>query len=794
MRSCSTPHIVPLLAAGSADGTLFYTMPLIEGESLRERIARGPLPIPDVIRILREIADGLAYAHAHGVVHRDVKPGNVLLTGGHALVADFGVAKALSNAASAPTLTTVGVAVGTPTYMAPEQGTAEGSADHRADIYSLGAVAYEMLAGRPPFTATNITQLLVAHATASPVPVTDRRADVPHWLATLVMRCLEKVPNDRPSSAAEIRDLLEVTPTPSSERALRSLAVLPPRAHRVKAVVIIASIAAVAAATMIGYRVYSGRSELDPYRVVVAPVQSGDTNAQLEQVGTMAADWITRGLTETGLADPVPATLKRDATGKVIPSELEPAALANQGRELDAGHVISIAVYVEGDSVQFHAKLLDAANGRVIASVAPAIGSRNDPMAAVNVLRTRVLVALAAVSPSEVVGMTSTEAPPSYAAYREFLLGEEAHNIGAFEVTIEHDRRAVALDSTYLAPLVRMAYAFANLDRCAETDSVGRILNAKRDRLAAYDGYYLDRILARCRGDQSAAYLAAKRMAAVAPHSSSAKYTAARSALWINHPREAAEALEQLDWKKPHISGYYRDLTNALHKLGKHKRELEVAQLYRQRLTGSLLPVQAYVEALSALGRADEVLKTVAASFAMSSIEKVASPAAVALAASRELAAHGNPSAGRRVALDVVEWLRGRATSDENEQLMLMARFHAGQFAEAYPIAKRLMAAHPENWEYLTFAGVIAAAMGDRVEAERLARILGELQGPYLTGANFYGQAAIAAALGEKSRAVTLLREAIRKGGSDIQTDDADPFFLSLHGYPPYEELMKPAG
>jgi predicted Zn-dependent protease len=204
--------------------------------------------------------------------------------------------------------------------------------------------------------------------------------------------------------------------------------------------------------------------------------------------------------------------------------------------------------------------------------------------------------------------------------------------------------------------------------------------------------------------------------------------------------------------------------------------------------------VQAYVEALSALGRVDEVRKTVAASFAMSSIQKVASPATVALAASRELAAHGHREAGRRVALDLVDWLRERAPTEENERLTLRARFQAGQFAEAYPLAKRLMAAHPENWEYLTVAGVIAAAIGDREELQRLARALGELQPPYLRGLNIYGQAAIAASLGEKSRAVTLLREAIRKGETDIQLDDADPFFLSLHGYPPYEELVKPEG
>jgi eukaryotic-like serine/threonine-protein kinase len=136
------PHIVPLLTAGTADGMLYYTMPLIDGESLRERIAReGVLAIPEVIRILLEIADALAYASSHGVVHRDVKPGNVLLSAGHALVTDFGIAKAVTSAAAAVKLTSAGIALGTPTYMAPEQGTADASTDHRADIYTSTRLA-----------------------------------------------------------------------------------------------------------------------------------------------------------------------------------------------------------------------------------------------------------------------------------------------------------------------------------------------------------------------------------------------------------------------------------------------------------------------------------------------------------------------------------------------------------------------------------------------------------------------------------------------------------------------------
>jgi serine/threonine-protein kinase len=146
------PHILPLLDSGGTDGQLFYVMPYVQGESLRDRLIReGDLPAHDAVRIAAEVADALGHAHSHGVVHRDIKPENILLSGRHALVADFGVAKAVS-AAGGVQLTTAGVALGTPAYMAPEQAAADPRVDHRADLYALGVLLYEMMAGQPPFT------------------------------------------------------------------------------------------------------------------------------------------------------------------------------------------------------------------------------------------------------------------------------------------------------------------------------------------------------------------------------------------------------------------------------------------------------------------------------------------------------------------------------------------------------------------------------------------------------------------------------------------------------------------
>jgi serine/threonine protein kinase/tetratricopeptide (TPR) repeat protein len=206
------PHIVPLLSAGDTNGLPYFIMPFVRGESLRERLKKiGEFPITEAVRILREVASALAYAHENGIVHRDIKPENILISGGSAMVTDFGVAKALRSATSGEpgSLTSIGVAIGTPAYMAPEQGTADPNTDHRADIYALGVVGYEMLAGLPPFSARSSQEMIAAHVTRIPDPVTVRRSTVPPVLARLIMSCLEKHPSDRPQNASEVMQQLD---------------------------------------------------------------------------------------------------------------------------------------------------------------------------------------------------------------------------------------------------------------------------------------------------------------------------------------------------------------------------------------------------------------------------------------------------------------------------------------------------------------------------------------------------------------------------------------------------------
>ncbi len=209
------PHIVPLLSAGESTDLLYYTMPFIDGESLREAVTRrGRLPVREVVRILHDAGDALAYAHERGVIHRDIKPGNVLISRGHALVTDFGVAKALSAALPHSGTTSAGIAIGTPAYMAPEQLAADPAADHRMDLYALGLLAYELLTGQSPFTGESPQATMAAQLTRVPDPLHTVRPDVPQALSDVIMRCLEKQPDRRPRSAQALIDELEGVSTP----------------------------------------------------------------------------------------------------------------------------------------------------------------------------------------------------------------------------------------------------------------------------------------------------------------------------------------------------------------------------------------------------------------------------------------------------------------------------------------------------------------------------------------------------------------------------------------------------
>jgi len=354
------PHILSLYDSGEAEGFLYFVMPYVEGESLRDRLSRErQLPISDAIRILREVADALAYAHARGVVHRDIKPGNVLLSGRHAVVTDFGVAKALT-ASRDDKVTTVGMAVGTPQYMSPEQATGESNIDHRADIYALGVLGYEMLAGRPPFDGVSAQAVLAAHVMTVPVDLQLARPGIPALLSDAVMRCLAKNPADRWQSADELIARLEsvaATPsggiTPTDTRPLKT-ADAPATRGRGRLVAVVATVTLIAA-SLGAWAVLGGKSGGSIDRIAVMPID--DISGKDSLFVTAMHDALTNALTRANVAAVAPRSAMMHFKGSAKTTR-------EIAKELQLGAVVEATVFRAGDVMRINAQFTDPVTSR----------------------------------------------------------------------------------------------------------------------------------------------------------------------------------------------------------------------------------------------------------------------------------------------------------------------------------------------------------------------------------------------------------------------------------------------
>ena len=454
------PHILPLYDSGEAGGFLYYVMPFVEGESLREKLARErELPVSEAVRILRDVVDALDNAHGQGVVHRDIKPDNVMLSGRHALVTDFGVAKAVSDATGREGLTTAGMALGTPAYMAPEQASADPHIDHRADIYAVGALAYELLTGRPPFTGTTPQAILAAHVTQAPDPVTDHRAAVPAALSDLIARCLEKRPADRWPSAAELLQQLEALGTPSggvTPTGMRPVASVR-RTSRIRIGL------AVVLVTVIGAGIFAmlrGGGAADPrHSLIVFPFenQTGDAEfdwlqaASVNALGLNLAHWEDLRVYDEERT----ASLMRRRD--VEPGDIDFEAARQMAQEADVGTLIIGEIRRENDSLVFDAKVHDVASGERIAREIVRSAVTADPRAIFDSLGGLVLD-LSGAPPGERPGMLQ-QTTTSAAAYREYLNGMAALQRMELDSAEAHLRRAVGLDSTFALGYLKLSWA-----------------------------------------------------------------------------------------------------------------------------------------------------------------------------------------------------------------------------------------------------------------------------------------------------------------------------------------------
>jgi serine/threonine-protein kinase len=476
------PHILAVYDSGQADGFLYYVMPYVEGESLRQKLSReGALPVSEAARLLGEVADALAKAHRAGIVHRDVKPENIMLADGHALVADFGVAKAVSEAGSRGNLTSAGMAVGTPAYMAPEQAAGDPNIDRRADLYALGIIAYEMLTGRPPFTGNTPQQVLAAQVTTPAEPVTKYRAGIPSALADLIMRLLAKHPADRPQSAEQLLPTLEAAATPSGGTSLQSGIALPaPRSRRWALLAALGLLVlATAAAILIGRRsrpVQSGPPASEVARsVAVLPFTnlSGDT----------ANEYFSDGISEEILnaVGQLPGVLVA-ARSSAFAFKGKNVSVSEVAQRLGVANVLEGSVQRAGNRVRITARLVDARTGYLRWSDkydrdATDVFAVEDEIsrAIANALR----VELAGRGPAR-TGAQETE---DVQAHDLYLLGlhhmTQRTSDRDLEIAADYFQKAVARDSTYARAYAGLANAKVLLTEYA-TDPGADLIPAGR--------------------------------------------------------------------------------------------------------------------------------------------------------------------------------------------------------------------------------------------------------------------------------------------------------------------------
>ncbi|MEE8117573.1 MAG: serine/threonine-protein kinase, partial [Gemmatimonadales bacterium] len=584
------PHIVPVFAAGEADDLLYFVMPFIDGESLRQRMKRhGPLSLDESLAIAREVAGALHYAHGFGVVHRDVKPENILLTGGHALVADFGIARALDVAAG-ENLTQAGFAVGTPAYMSPEQADGSAVIDARTDVYSVGCVLFEMLGGgRQPGLGAE-SRLGGVHNTVQTV---QGSTTTMAGLESLLRTALAVDPADRFVSAdafAKALHDLERGGTPvSTER----------RAFHLGALM---GGAVIAVALVVALMLPEGGGAATPDRVVVALYENQTGDPTLAHLGPMATDWITQGLAQTGLLNVVVA---RSGLAELTPTPTRPIARRIHAlvEETGAELVVSGAYYRQGGRLHFQTRITDP-EGQVILGLSPVITPLDSPLVAVELLRQRVMGALATLVDERLrPAARAFSQPPSYEAYQQYVAGMTQFVRINLPVAVGHFLRASELDSSFVTAKLLAAFVYTTMKDWRRADSLAQIVNRSRDALAPLERHQLDWVLGLVGGDVPAA-LGAIRAASELTGDDMLIFVAL-TALWANRPEEALEALQGLD----HEGGFARDfilfsdwVCVALHVLGRHRDELDEARRGRQQVPTGQSKVVNEIRALYALG------------------------------------------------------------------------------------------------------------------------------------------------------------------------------------------------
>jgi tetratricopeptide (TPR) repeat protein len=836
------PNLCTIHEVGETDdGQLFLAMALYSGETLKARLDReGPLPVGDALAIARQIAEGVAYAHAAGIVHRDLKPGNVMLVpNGPVKILDFGLAKARDQSLSAAS-----ARWGTVAYMAPEQIRGE-AVDARTDLWALGVVLFEMLTGRRPFAGQHELALAPAILRDQPLSPSTLRADVPPALEDIVLTLLQKDPANRYAAAEELLAHLVGAGT-RAESAVRS-----GRTHSLRVRRILSgrrqwTVGAAAAVLIVGVLLgaallvgrHGGPDGEAASRVVVLPFENRTAVTELDPLGTVVAEWVTQGLTELPFLT-VLDTRGAQAAARKLGAAATPGAVRH---ETGAGVVVAGSYVLQGNLLQFQAQISSTTEGSILLSIAGVTAPRDQPMAGVEVLRQRVLAAFASMHNQDVSRFQTVLArPPVYAAYRDYVEGLESYMADDPAEAARRFQQAAVLDPTFLTARIWTAQSgmiagiLGDETWARRADSLISGLRLLRDRLAPFDRARLDFVVALRAGDLLEAYRAALRLVDAAPGSIDARREAALSALGALRPREALRRLEELDLKSGLMreweGDYWSFAADAHHLLGEHEEELAAVRHIRQFYPAAPLTLLETLRALAALGRIAEV-----DSMAHAELPGSGHADLIAFSIAGELMAHGHPEAAQRLARYVSDHPGARPPSEPVAAREWLHDHRVLQASMGIPLcylADRLRTrsvAQRARDEWVHWHAELALLLGDAETAARraaqlrdagahgtlLARIMaaqGKVGAARAALEQWEGQmlqargtlngleierASVLVRIGEMDRALMVLSEGIglRALPSTIAwwNGHAYPDFAPLFSDPRFQALIKPRG
>jgi len=748
------PNILPLFDSGDSGGFLFYAMPFVD-ESLRDRIEREKfLPLADALRFAAEVADALDFAHARRIVHRDIKPANVLLQGGHAVVADFGIAKALDEASVSPSESVV---IGTPVYMSPEQANGESHVDGRSDIYSLACTTYEMLTGTVPFTGAT-SQSILARKTHEKMPsIRSVRPAIAAPVEAALRRALAVVPADRYQTAREFIDALNA---PSAARARR---------RRL-------TIAAVALGLTAGAAAYiqSRTSEFAAVadastRVAVANFTNYTRDPARDDIGFMALDDITEGLQRLSSLSVVPIDAVVAASRVVDVTHMDTAQtkLADFSRETGATAVLSGSYYLSGDTLTFHARVVDTKNRKVLVVIGPFTAPVTHPERAVAQIRTRAMGYFATTSDDRLAGKEeSREGPPTYEAYRAFSSGMSSYMLSRYEEALTNFKAAITRDSTFATPRLFASICLSNIGRYAEADSVAHQLALMRDRLNPYYQDWLDFRLAFLAGDNQKALRFVRLIAARAP-GTKATYNWAVAAQESGYIDEALRAIKSLSPDRGAMREwvpYWDELGISYHLKGDYSAELAAGKEARTRYPDRQYALVPSIRANAALGRVDSVKALLMRAANLPDDAPASTLGSLYRTAGEELRAHGNATAAERMFAESAAWytrrLDARSPSGPDSLAAARALYDAARLSEA----AKLLPQNDSEAESIGLAGLIAVGQHRTADAKAAMSRLDADVRPYQGGAPRVASARIAALLGDSAAAIASIRDAFADG------------------------------